>query len=287
MQKKIFLGTLETDGYVKIESGKVLLSTISMQSVQSPKSAVLEVSAEDVGKTALLRGELSEDVLYAAEIVEVLSPVSSALFDTLLDKGVVSLEEFTDKLSDMESEVLQKQEKKRLCALVIGHKKHSPGAVNAKTGLTEFDFNEDLALHIEKKVENVQIQRIYRRTYNELPGDINALKPDFVVSLHCNAFNTQASGTEVLYYHKSEKGKHIATIFQKYLVAQMKLPDRGIKPKDSEDRGGYLLRNTNAPCIIAEPFFIDNDKDLDEAKEDIEGLAVAYAKAIEDAAQIV
>ncbi|CAD7780068.1 hypothetical protein DMNBHIDG_02251 [Candidatus Methanoperedenaceae archaeon GB37] len=42
----------------------------------------------------------------------------------------------------------------KLCALVIGHKKQSPGAVNVKAGITEFDFNEDLAMRIEKKLKS-------------------------------------------------------------------------------------------------------------------------------------
>jgi len=44
----------------------------------------------------------------------------------------------------------------KLCALVIGHKKRSPGAINANSNLSEFDFNEILALRIEKKVQNVE-----------------------------------------------------------------------------------------------------------------------------------
>ena len=54
---------------------------------------------------------------------------------------------------------MEGQEKRKLCALVIGHKKTSPGAKNARTNLTEFDFNEDLALRIEKKVQKAEIQR--------------------------------------------------------------------------------------------------------------------------------
>ncbi len=175
----------------------------------------------------------------------------------------------------------------KLCALVIGHKKTSPGAVNKSKNLTEFDFNEDLARRIETKVNNANIQRVYRRTYAELPGDIDALNPDFIVSLHCNAFNTTTSGTEVLYYHRSEKGEQMARILQEHLVNQLKLQDRGIKPKSVEDRGGTLLRHTNAPCVISEPFFIDNDGDLERALADIDGLARAYADAIDEIAEKV
>ena len=175
----------------------------------------------------------------------------------------------------------------KLCALVIGHKKRSPGAINANSNLSEFDFNEILALRIEKKVQNVEIQRVYRRTYKELPDDINALNPDFIISLHCNAFNGRASGTEVLYYHKSEKSKKMAEILLRHLVEHLKLPNRGIRPKTAEDRGGYLLRYTKAPCVIAEPFFIDNDEDLARAQEDIDGLATAYANAIDEISNVV
>jgi len=49
--------------------------------------------------------------------------------------------------------------------------------------------------------------------------------------------------------------------------------------KQYEERGGYLLRYTGAPCVIAEPFFIDNDQDLKKAQQNIVELAGAYANA--------
>lgn len=176
---------------------------------------------------------------------------------------------------------------KKLCALVIGHKKKSPGAGNKNQNLYEYDFNNDLALRIERTVGDTDIQRVCRRTYILLPDDINALKPDFIISLHCNAFNAAVSGTEVLYYHKSSKGEKMARILLKHLVEFLELPERGIKPKTAEDRGGYLLRYTHKPCVIAEPFFIDNDRDLAKAQGDMEGLASAYAKAIDEISRII
>lgn len=175
----------------------------------------------------------------------------------------------------------------KACALVIGHTKESPGAMNRNEGLTEFWFNYRLGLRIVKMIEGVDIYTIYRSTYKRLPFDVNKVKPDFVVSLHCNAFNEKASGTEVLYYHKSKDGKKMADIFVDGLVGHLRLPNRGSKPKTSEDRGGYLLRYTDAPCIIVEPFFIDNDSDVCEAKRDLEGLVRVYSKAIQDISKIV
>ena len=173
------------------------------------------------------------------------------------------------------------------CALVIGHKKSSPGASNAGSGLTEFDFNDELARMIDRGNVNTTIQRIYRRPYKNLSDDINAYKPDFIISLHCNAFNTEATGTEVLYYHRSKHGKSCAQILQRTLVDHLQLRDRGTKSKKAEDRGGYLLRYTNAPCLISEPFFIDNDSDLARANEDLDGLAGAYTDAIDKIAAYI
>ena len=37
------------------------------------------------------------------------------------------------------------------CALVIGHKVTSPGAVNQNMQISEFEFNEQLAFEIERE----------------------------------------------------------------------------------------------------------------------------------------
>lgn len=117
-------------------------------------------------------------------------------------------------------------------------------------------------LYDVKKYDCIEVIVIERETYKNLPKKVNDLNLDFAISLHCNAFNTKATGTETLYYHSSKNGKVLAEIFQKNIVNCLNLKNRGIKAKFSEDRGGYLLRYTAMPVIILEPFFIDNDDDL-------------------------
>ncbi|MGD8694880.1 MAG: N-acetylmuramoyl-L-alanine amidase [Syntrophobacterales bacterium] len=245
------------------------------------------MAKENVGKMVLAQGDLVGKVLFKAQVVEILPRLTGALMQMLVEKEIVSMAEIKAHLAELEDREEEITEPKKLCALVIGHKKSSPGAGNDRAGIHEFEFNEDLAIRIEKKTQNTRIQRVYRRTYEELPGDINGLDPDFVLSLHCNSYNGRASGTEVLYYHRSKIGEGIAKILQNHLVEFLGLRDRGIKRKTSEERGGYLLRYTNAPCVIAEPFFIDNDEDLARARDDLEGLAGAYASAIDAIAQAV
>ncbi len=218
MTGNIHIGTLRPNGHLETPEGVFLLTWIPPQAAQSPESAALEIQPDQVGKLAIVQGDLSGDVLYGAEIVEVAPPLLGRLVELLLRKGLISEEEWR--------EVLEPEAPRQLCALVIGHKKASPGAVNRRTGLTEFAFNEDLAMRIERQVRKVGIQRVYRRTYRELPDDINALGPDFIVSLHCNAFDGRSSGTEVLCYHRSGNGWRIAGILQRRLMESVRLPDR-------------------------------------------------------------
>jgi hypothetical protein len=88
MQGKDFLiGTLRPSSYLKTDSKEILLTRITMQAAQSPESAALEIAPEDVGKMALVRGDLSGDVLYSAHIVETFSPVTAILVKTLINKS--------------------------------------------------------------------------------------------------------------------------------------------------------------------------------------------------------
>lgn len=173
------------------------------------------------------------------------------------------------------------------CALVVGHTAKSPGACAPGGQICEFDFNAPLAREIAKRAANSNVAIVYRDEgpggYGRLPSQINRINPGFIVSMHCNAFNREASGTETLYWHRSDRGTILAEIVQEQLVQCLGLPDRGIKPRDEEQRGGYVLGATYAPMVIAEPFFIDNQSDLDRARQ--VDLAGAYVTAIEEAAK--
>jgi N-acetylmuramoyl-L-alanine amidase len=172
------------------------------------------------------------------------------------------------------------------CVINIGHCPKAQGASNKKRGLTEFAFNQRLADEIVKINPAVPTTIVVQRTYRDLPGDINKIRPKFIISLHCNAFNERATGTETLYFTGSSRGQQLARIVQGRLVAALGLPDRGIKPLKREDRGGHLVFFTDAPCVIAEPFFIDNDKDLEVAETMYSALVTAYADAIVHAQEV-
>jgi len=173
--------------------------------------------------------------------------------------------------------------KKTHWALVIGHSQRRPGAVNLTSGINEFEFNKRLAQRIGEILAGctaVDISLVYRRSYRRLPDDINRLQPDYCLSLHCNAFDTTASGTQTLYYHTSPAGKALAMVLQCELVDCLGLSDRGVAPVRDNERGSHVLKYTQAPCVIAEPFFIDNNGDLHRALERFDELARTYARFI-------
>lgn len=175
-------------------------------------------------------------------------------------------------------------------ALIVGHSHEVRGAGNKELGIYEYDFNKTLADKIAPILIDLGYNPVvvYRDTYVGLPAKVNQVNPDIAVSLHCNAFNTQASGSEVLHYDGSKKGKLLATYLQKSIVGVMRENDRGVKPISyghvgkAGDRGGYLVAKTTMPTVIAEPFFIDNPDSLTKAQELMNELALAYATAIDN-----
>lgn len=177
------------------------------------------------------------------------------------------------------------------CVLVVGHSRDSQGAENSYSGISEYNYNSMLAVEVQRSCKEVEVVIIYREStsdgYSNLIASINKESPDFVISLHCNAFNASSTGCETLYWHSSEKGQKIAEIIQHRVRFAMQNRNRGIKPKRKGDRGAILLCNTKAPCVILEPFFIDNVEELRVALQNYKTLSLAIVDSIEDIAESI
>lgn len=168
-------------------------------------------------------------------------------------------------------------------ALIVGHSQEKQGASNLKNKQTEYEFNKQLVKLVARKLRDLSHDTIivYRDcSYYNLPDKVNKTQADIAVSFHCNAFDRKTSGSETLFYKGSVKGRILACNIQKQIVKCLKTEDRGIKSKTIEDRGGFLLKNTSMPCVIAEPFFIDHDESLELAYSKFDELAEAYATGI-------
>ena len=69
----------------------------------------------------------------------------------------------------------------------------------------------------------------------------------------------------------------LAALVQAAIVGVLGLPDRGVKTRQPDDRGGASLHSGRAPAILIEPYFASNERDL-EVTRDPEAMA-AQARA--------
>lgn len=103
----------------------------------------------------------------------------------------------------------------------------------------------------------------------------NAQAIDLFCSLHMNAYNGSAHGTECWIYSTSSKSKPAAQRIVTNL-ASMGLTNRGVKTST----GYYELRNTVAPAIIIETGFCDNAGDANLINHNLDKVARVIAEGI-------
>jgi N-acetylmuramoyl-L-alanine amidase len=166
----------------------------------------------------------------------------------------------------------------------IGHSETDSGAISQDGKTQEHRFNETefvplIAKELRLKGFDVVVMEQIK-SFGELPARINAMKPDVILSIHSNAYNNRASGTEVLYFNGSKRGKNLADILERKMVAVLRLPERGTKPLKAGDRGFALVKLTAAPCVILEPEFLDNPGDLARVRACLPQLAAGIAEGV-------
>lgn len=99
---------------------------------------------------------------------------------------------------------------------------------------------------------------------------------DFFCSIHANAFNKTAKGTEVWTYKKNNIIQ-AARFLDK--MSKIGFVNRGIKDALNEKKL-YVINNTNAVAMLCELCFCDNQTDINIYKNNIEKIANAIVYAI-------
>lgn len=94
-----------------------------------------------------------------------------------------------------------------------------------------------------------------RSSLRQRTNRANKFDVDVFVSVHFNAFNRRAHGTEVLYI--SAAGKRLAAPVVKE-ISKLGFTNRGLKYRDNL----HVLRATNAPAILIECCFCDSARDM-------------------------
>ncbi|MCA9801175.1 MAG: N-acetylmuramoyl-L-alanine amidase [Cyanobacteria bacterium HKST-UBA02] len=90
----------------------------------------------------------------------------------------------------------------------------------------------------------------------------NEAGTDYFVSIHFNAFDGTAHGTEVLHYPGSTRAGDLAERVLAELVA-IGFRNRGVKSRESL----YVLKKTIMPAILIEVCFCDSVKDMERYRE--------------------
>lgn len=152
------------------------------------------------------------------------------------------------------------------------------GAVNPNYGTRECDVARNAGKMLARYLQTAgcEVRTLQSDDLGLVCETSNEWGADIFVSLHCNAFNTVARGTETLY--KSYNGQQLAQLIQDQIINSINTVDRGIKKRDDL----WVLNGTDAMAVLVEMAFIDNDEDLEILNNDLDTIVRAIARGITD-----
>ncbi|GIN64120.1 N-acetylmuramoyl-L-alanine amidase [Robertmurraya siralis] len=151
-----------------------------------------------------------------------------------------------------------------------GHGGTDPGATGL--GIREKDVVLDTGLKVRALLNKTPFKVTMTRqtdVFISLAQRVqiaNSAKGNIFVSIHANAFNGTANGSETYYYSAAANphvadSKLLATKIQNRLIEAWKLSNRGVK-----NGNFHVLRENNMPAVLVELGFIDNAKDNEKLK---------------------
>lgn len=177
-------------------------------------------------------------------------------------------------------------------AICIGHSRKingrfDGGAYSPHLRVVERDLNRRVATEMKLLDPSLEIIDTYEgegygTAMRWLAAEIKERGCDLAVELHFNDAGETAKGHEWLYWITSSKSLALATCFRKaFRDAFPEIVDRGLKPKNTGDRGAEFLRLTHCPAIICEPFFGSSGWDCAVIdKKGHKAVATAYVSAL-------
>ena len=172
-------------------------------------------------------------------------------------------------------------------ALIVGHDIVKQGA--SAHGISEFEFNDNLMISLFRQLpDKHEFKHFYRsadvKGYSEkmdsLHKELAGWGCELAIEFHVNDFmDKEVDGHEVL--AMSNNSMVYATMLNDSFKIYLQNNDRGArKITASEDGYGFLSRG-NYPCIIAEPFFIEQVNKYFFGADKRGGLIKSYIKFFE------
>ena len=163
-----------------------------------------------------------------------------------------------------------------------------PGACGF--GLRECDVAKNVADLVAGYLTDAGVEvvgNLQSDSLEEVVDASNESEADLFISIHCNACNGNARGTEVWYYHRSANGESLADCIRHENVDALGTADRGSKGAKPGVNGLYVLNNTGATAVLVELAFIDNEQDAQLLCEKQDDFARAIARGVTDYEQEV
>jgi N-acetylmuramoyl-L-alanine amidase len=160
-----------------------------------------------------------------------------------------------------------------------GHGGADPGAVSGD--MLEKNINLVAMLKCKEELERHNVKVVCSKVKDEddklveVVKEANSSGADIAVSFHANAGG--GDGFEAFYYTTSSSGKKLASLGEKY-VKELGQNSRGLKSGNHL----YFIKNTKAPAVLFESFFVDNvnDRTIGDTLIEQQAFGIAYAKAI-------
>jgi N-acetylmuramoyl-L-alanine amidase len=198
-----------------------------------------------------------------------------------------------EKCALCEQPVLEKILAGKIVAIDVGHGWSQAAAydVGAKgNGTTEQELNAKVAFKVQAILQTLgAVVHVFdyaaagspRLWLSEKGKRAGAVKANVFVSIHHNAINGSAQGTEVLVHSQAtEDDVALAKKIHKHLIDNLKLADRGVK---WQQLGVLKGCPESIPACLTEAFFIDSVKFKGKIPDDvIEAEALAIAMGIKD-----
>ena len=140
------------------------------------------------------------------------------------------------------------------------------------TGAVGYGLKEqDITVYVGNKLKALLIQngidvKMSRNTIYDVIGNgslnsslstrasnANSWGADLFISIHCNAANSKAYGTETYAYRSGTNAYRFAECVQKHLIVETGRTNRGVKTANFA-----VITRTNMPAILVETAFMDN-----------------------------
>lgn len=151
------------------------------------------------------------------------------------------------------------------------------GALGSRS--TEAEVTQKLMLLVAAYLEKAgcDVMAVQTADLAEICDVTNRWGADILVSIHCNAFNKKAKGTETFCYYGSREGDALAHHIQSQIVTSLATANRGVK-----EAGYYVLKHTKCTAVLVETAFIDNLGDEQLLVDKTDDFARAIARGVTD-----